>query len=543
MNTYSIAQRLLIAFCILSALCVLALKLYFLNTSFILSDDAWYAVLLRDRPSQALVSQFYYLYGSVFGGDILSYRLLHVISYLLSLSVLSLALTQFFSEKGIGKAVLAFSLFLSFTFYEQGCLAPSYLNMNSVAVNFACGFFLLGLKHTNHRYFFILSGLFFASLFIIMITNSVLYFLSFLLLLFTRDKLKNALYLMMGGFLFLGIYFTFFQDISLYINNFFLLFADTTSKAESSYGIMFLIKWLFKSLLFIFKYNLLGGLAIYLLYLLYARYLRKYSFTFISLSCVVGTACAILLLYTRPELLISNYAAIRELFDSTFYLIIILNAIVGFSLILICVDKSYTIKQRLILCYFLFIPLFLSFGTNTLYSGRSGMYLYFFAPIIYFCYFSKCRRDLVLLLIGFAAIAISLYSFALSMIRPNFFYQNRIECNTPMSSQRIFLEAREVAMLDHVQAALKESDHVLVDFQWGAYYVSNSQLLDYTFRINPHSTTKLLNEHYPTLENVVLIALDPYSVDTISDFIVELSSSRKVSFTREKYGSTLLYRL
>ncbi len=544
MNIEDKLQRGVRSLCFIVAFAIIAVSFYFLDSTFIRTDEAWYAALLRDRPDQAVLTQFYFLYGSFFEGDIYAYRVAHFISNIISLVIFSVGLCAFlhrtnrFSILTVGSV---FAFLLCFTYCVSACMLPNYINMNASSVNCALGFFLLGYTRSS-RCCYLLSGAFFAPLMMIMVTNMGLYALSLLVLFVISRKVTYVLYSLAGALLFFMAYFFFMQDFGMYVENFKELFLATHQRGSSDYGMLFLLKWLALSLFYIAQFNIIGGLIIYLAY----RWIRNTDNSLIRFglwSMYIAVITAVFLCAMRSEIaMLAPFATkILKLQSYGFTPFGMLCAIVGFAYILVFLESNLSRKDKVVWSVLFFVPLLLSFGTNMPYATRAPVYMYFGAPILYFLIYIIRTKESIF--IAFGGLMLAIAFFFSSPVRPNWFGQRHADQTTLMPDQRIFVHEKEASVFREVDRYLNAQDHVLVHYTWASAFSSGAKIVDYNFRLIPSSAVRILNEQYPDLERLTFITF-VHERSSLEDLLAEFGDSRRVHLLREQIiGDVVLFHL
>ncbi len=118
-----------------------------------------------------------------------------------------------------------------------------------------------------------------------------------------------------------------------------------------------------------------------------------------------------------------------------------------------------------------------------------------------------------------------------------------IEQHTTFNGQSIKVTPETAQSLNEVQSLLTKRDTVLINMNWGTFYVTDSHCVDYNFRATPERTISLLENKYNGLKNLTYITFD-WLNEPDKALLDKLSEKYEYSIDSIRLPpSTLLYKI
>lgn len=449
---------------------VLIAQFWALNKGLIFSDEAWYACLLRDQPT-GLATQFNLLFKNVFNGDLYSNRLCAYLIRLLGSIVLSIGI--YIYDNNIIKSGKSYWQYLFFIIIGQMVLGPisiNYLHLSLIIGEICIGLLLLSLA--KEKWFILVGcGFFVAFLIPIKITSIILLpCILIVIALFTTNKFKNIIWLLLGVAVNIVLYFSFIEDPIIYFNALLNNTQRTIERGSNDYGIIYLIKYIFDAFVYYFRFIILA-VFIYSTFK-YCNNLADKKKSIISLIIISILLC--LYFVFDGSFPIKGKTLLKPHFLLWLYVFVLL------------VSRPFD-KKSLLALFFLLVPFCLSFGSDAPVYAKTIYLPFVTLSIIYLL--NKKLQNVVFMFITI----ILFYSFIQKDILKRDWYGNKWLDQTESVKnlgidQKIKLDKRYYLMTENVQNLVKPGDSVLCDMHsWGFVTLLNLQPMDYAFRID---TTK-----------------------------------------------------
>ena len=352
---------------VLAILSVLSIRFFLLNKTLIPSDEGWYLCLLRDCPHYG-VTRFHLLFHNIFQHNIYAIRLCTYFLNVCGTAILAYGLFVYSQKLNIRHS---YWVWLGFCFLGQlnivACPSLNYITLNLIVAEFAIGLLLWGMNKENLG-LFLLSGFFVGFLFPIMITNVVLIPLCVLFLFCqTNRKWLNLAFYFLGLSVFFIYYFLFVeapQDVLGFVSN---QTKDVIDRGSADYGIIFLIKWLINTGLYLFKWFL----AAYLLTCI----ANHDSFKGHRIYHVIYVFFAIFIVYYMWEY-------VQPLYPTWASPLVLSRDIYWLLLFVVILQNKLWVNLRffVIVVFMALLPVCLSFGTNIVFHVRQYAYFAFVIP-------------------------------------------------------------------------------------------------------------------------------------------------------------------
>ncbi len=524
---------------------IIVLTLNGLDQGFILSDDGWYATLLRDIPQQSLATQFFVLYDKAFLNDILSYRVANYTISLLSYFYLAFGFYKILSHFGYANSIksvgIIFVWLISFSFIHEPINTPNYINMNEICVNLALASLLIALSGVHTRFLFVLSGFCFTPLLFVIPTNVSLVALTCILVSIWTRRVSSLFWLSVGAIIFLIVYFSYYVNFWTYTEQIKEVYITSKNAGSAGYGLIFLVTWILKSLIVILASFFAGGLV---WCTGYQMYIKSTSNALRSIIILIPIGISIIILMLVCDVFTLPFKSSSYLINDMHYFstssFIFFCSLVGFAYIIKLSDKSVSWREKLLWIFILCLPLFLSFGSIRPFHVRAWEYTCYYAPLLYV--FSLPRESKSKRTLSVACLFFAFANFICTSYMPNWFKQRHSDQIYPMPGQRIFTDKNSAEMLSVIKEILRPQENVFVHINWGAYFVSSSVALDYNFRLNPQYASTLLETKYKDLKECTIISFVE-DTDYIKKVIYEISKIKTVHYEVQTIGRTNLHRL
>lgn len=447
-----------------------------LDKNLICSDEGWYLCLLRDCPHMDSATKFYLLFDNIFHNNIYAIRLfcwaLQIIgSIVFAIGLYTLLIQYDHTRKR------PYWLFLSFFAIYLGqmsivdCPSLNYVTLNKIITEYAIGFFLIGLTK-NKDFLICLSGFFIAYLFPVMITNVIIIpiMIVVLLLLSKNRHLQKTLFFLLGISLFALYYFIFVESPKEVMSFLLDQSANTIKRGKQDYGILFLCAWLYQTGIYLLR----CGIAAVLLYVCYQygkhfkstrHQWKRWSWTLISSSIVL----LYLWKYMQPTTPWLQYSSFPWLKD------------IIWIIIFICIiddvrNQRLLFSQRILVAFFILVPICLSFGSNVPFYVRGADYYLFLWPIILLMYQPRTPllKTLILLIISLQFLAFGYTCCKKNWYGDSFFRGEKIPVKTIGINQNLKLNKKYIEILNFCKSNIPNGKILCSRCGW--YIVD---LLDY----------------------------------------------------------------
>lgn len=488
----------------ITTLITLSVQFWALNKGLIMSDDGWFACLLRDQPTN-LVTQYHLLFGNLFHNSIYAQRLFAFVVKVISIIVLSWGMTTFYlsSKTSEFNRITLFVFFFCIIVLGQMTLGPlsvSYAYLSLFVVESSLGLLLIALAKNSYIVFG-LSGFIFAFLFPIKIT-ALLAAPLFILVIYccVPQKKDGSIVAFIAGFILsVLLYFLFIQSFPDYLSVFQKNVSSTINKGHQDYGIYFLFEWLKSAFVYYFLVFLLS------LFLVMARkkiwLMKCLNEKNRLLFFMVALLVVIIFSYCYGFISIRGKTILKSHF---FYWLL------AFCLLI----ENWRNKECVLGASLLLIPLCLSFGSDAAVYAKP-LYLSFVTLAI--GWFIEKKRHFVYMSF---CVLLCLYGLIQGELMKQDWSGNKWLAQTQLLSsigveQKIKLDARNIEMVQNVREITNPKEQVLSDmFSWGLVELADLHPLSYSFRIHTDVAKQELERCMKTGETMNLLML----YDTESDF-------------------------
>lgn len=454
---------------LIMAITILCIRFIALPQNLIFSDEGWYLSLLRDLPHSG-VTRFHLLFHNLFDNNIYAIRLSCLILQVLASAFMAFGLAIWVNKYYSNcKVWQIFLLLFSALFLVQGvedCPSFNYINLNKICVEFSVGFLFMGLAKQKSWYY-LMTGFLIAFLFPIMITNTILIPVVFVvILLLSKNKKNDALMFCIGVVLFVVYYIVFVESPQEIMSFLVSETKSTVGRGTSDYGARSLLTWVKNTLLYLTKYFVIS----LLLYGSYRSLIMKRA-----VNCNRTTAfvlfgiIAFMLLhyfwrYLPPDLPKAHLGDLMWTFL--------------FFMLLVCYIGNKEVKQNeiILVLVMMIIPIALSFGSIVHFYYRGQSYFVFLVPMLLLLSLRKGMKWRMLLLSFFVfAFVLFLASLSRSNWHGEMLFDNQVSVKTIGIEQNVNLSDRYVKELKECDNRIPQGE-ILCDFEnWGLVC-----LLDYT---------------------------------------------------------------
>lgn len=457
---------------IVAMLVTLVANFLALRNNLTFSDEGWYMCLMRDLPHRG-ASRFHLLFGNLFGGDIYANRVACWLAQIIGSLGLAFGLylwiivpVSFSNRKSISFLFLWGVLYLG-QMSIVPCPSFNYITLNKIIVEVALGFVFIGLSKQK-QICFVLSGFAIAFLFPVMITNTILIPLLYLLILFlSTRKWRDVIGFTVGIILFFVYYFVFVESPNEVVASFMEQTSKTVQKGNSEYG----FKWLLLGEIDSFMYMTKCFFIAVALYGAYYLIVRRNCF-----SCKKGRQLMVLAMLSIVVLLYAwTYVSPVFMFPYkecyTYYWQNDLCWIFLFLLLLVnLVDRKMQKKELITVCFLSLCPLCLAFGSNIQFYYRGASYFVFVAPALVYLAYKKSFvwRAAIILVFG-----LFFCLFLLQIIEgrnwegQKYFGNDHIPVNSIGVNQNLRIERRWINELKSCQKHIPQGRVLCSCRHWG----------------------------------------------------------------------------
>jgi hypothetical protein len=487
---------------VIFAIGFISLYYFSIDKGLVMDDEGWYLYLLKYQPN-GIPSQFYKLIPNIFNGSIYSLRLFNFYFDLFSILVYSIGLYSFLKGKfNLSKTHLI--LFFCFTsigfslFTIPVCTTPYYVSLNKNIALIGFGLVLMALTKKSYSDMFLISSGFVTGFsFFVMITTTPIYLLYIILIyLYTPIglRIKNISRFLIGIILSLTYYFLFVESLSVFINDEILPHISNTisAKHNENHGLIPIVRWSAIAL----KYLLFNGLLASLVIIGYNRIKpllsQKHYYSLIILLVIAA------LFYYHENVINGEHAFAETMPFISLFIFFIIDQ---------CIIHKNLKYLETFLIIILFIPLFLSIGSDVDFKTRLGIYSGFMFPLLYIiCAKLYSKRFMQIFMIVVAFYSVNIYSM---IFRNNWGYftyaKQTIALKELNINQNLKIDSAHFTNLKYLQTALYSGDTVLLSNKrlWGYAYLLDLKPITYTFRATEDDYLKQLKNH-PNLQKIKL---------------------------------------
>ena len=492
-------------FIVATAMC---LQAWGLNKGLILSDEGWFACLLKDHPKN-LATQFQLLFGGLFGTRLLASRVLAFLLKLLGAVMLSLGAACFVKSEKEKVSSKAFGTALLFVFIGQIGLGPislNYVTLSLIITEIALGLILLGIGN-DFPIFLVFGGIVIWFIVPVKITASlVIPAIGVLAFLLSKNrKWRNVLFLLFGILIGATSFFSICISPEEYFSNFIHQASATIARGESDYGIVFMLNWLKAA--FVFYFNLF--LIFYFIFSIFSKVSNVHLF----LNLDIKQNKTRLILYITISI-----CTIAYLIWSGFFPLrgkTVLKPYIPFWILaFILIFQTKEIKNRIFPIFLLLIPLLLGFGSDSPVYAKPH-----YVPFVTLSIWYTIKRDKHFACFFLIAV-ICFYSLIQGeLLKRDWFGNKWLDQTEDVRllgvNQNIKLDKRNFDMLNEVLEITGPEEPVISDmFSWGLVYLAELSPVSHSFRMNTENAESILKSSIKERTTLNILML----YDTESDF-------------------------
>lgn len=525
---------------VLYAVISLLLKFWQADKGLVMSDEAWYLLLLKDRPEN-MGTCFYMYFHNVFKGSIYVVRITSVFLYLLGSSIYSLGLYLFFKDR-LRLSLKNFYLIWAFAsialFSGVFLLWLCYFSLNQIALFLSTGLVLTGTQ-SKIRWIsdicFFLSGLFLGTLFFIMITNIlIILFVVLLVYLIAGSKWRNILFIMTGIISSLVVYFLCCDDFFRYFDELNSGISSTITSTEK-HGLTGLLKWSKDTFIYLVVDVFTGAILLYCL----VSFLINKDSRFSSSKIKIVLFLVVVFLIKLKSILSHDPFG----FPSVTPFLVIYICLILFRILEI---RPFQYKDIFLFIYIFFIPLFLSFGTDTQFELRSIMYIPFLLPVIYLLILYQRRYFCLFYFAFLMLVSVYFIHHMRSYSRNNYFNIIYTEQTNPLQrigiNQKICMDQKKFEILRQARNEINPGDYMVISkiTMWGYVYLLDAKPVSYYFWIDENQSLEQLRKKQitPTSLKCFTSVRQDFSEEFLTNVRAEIQAD---TIIRKEFESMILY--
>ena len=465
-------------FGIVVVLSVLIVNYIALGNNLIPSDEGWYLCLLRDCPVFG-TTRFHLLFKGIFGSNIHAIRICNFSLSIIGAFFFAFGLGYYFVNRLLHQEQqkrkwLFYLVALGIVYCGQmgivSCPSLNYISLNIVIAEIGMGFLLIGLVREKWIYY-VCSGFAISFLFPVMITNVLIIPVMCIVIWLLSSNKKRHLLAFIGGCLLFVIYYLAVIESPKSVFEFLLNgTTQTVSRGSSDYGVIFLVKWLVKVGLYMFRCALIALLLYAQYYVI--RYKTHLAIGVKNTICLFTTAIILgwALKYIPPYIPCFQFGILMWMHDILWILLFV-------DIIWMIVNRKAIDIQRLVIggCL-LFMPIALSFGTNVSFYIRQGCYLSFLLAAIYFFSLNNSlTKKAILLFVLMAQFALFVNGWKGENWHGEKWFGNKVPVSTIGINQKVAIDAPYIKRVETCRQLVPQGKILCDSETWG--FVS---LLDYT---------------------------------------------------------------
>lgn len=518
-----------------------------LRNNLTFSDEGWYMCLMRDLPHRG-ASRFHLLFGDLFGNDIYANRVACWLAQIIGSFVLAFGLYLWVNVPVCfsNKKPLSFLFLWGVLYLGQMSIVPcpsfNYITLNKIIIEVALGFVFIGLSKQK-QICFVLSGFAIAFLFPVMITNTILIpLLYILILLMSTRKWRDVIGFTAGIILFFVYYFVFVESPNEVVTSLIEQTSETVQKGNSEYGFKWLLLGEIESLMYLAK-------CFFIAVALYGAYyiiIRRNCF-----SCkkrrqliILAMLSVVILLYAwmhvSPVFMFPykecySYHWQYDLYWVFLFLLLLANLM----------DGKMQKKELIIICLLSLCPLCLAFGSNNQFYYRGASYFVFVAPaLVYLAYKqSFIWRTALMLVFG-----LCFCLFLLQIIGgrnwegQKYFGNDHIPVNSIGVNQNLRIEQRWIDELKSCQKHIPQGRVLCSCRHWGLACLLNYEPICYDYAVEKNDDVRFKTIIDEELDRSGSVRAVYYNNIEELDFVEKmsvLSQSGDYNITADTMGMTV----
>lgn len=358
---------------------------YSLNKGIIFSDEAFYMLTLIGKSGNPGFTYWNAYASALFSNNILTLRITMFILLIMSAIIFSLGFKRFENDVSL-KTILPISLIGLFILSSPVQLVPNYVTFSKLIFLSGIGVYQLALTSKQIRIKLFLAtatGVIFSNLLFILITNTPVYSVLFILpffLLEKRDAIIFNVFLLIGILIGILLFFIFFVPPSQYIENF--ISTIDQLQFDKAYGAKEIVKWSISTFSYFVREIILSSAIV--LVLLQKNRAKPAIYKIIS---------SILFLYIF-------YIIIYDIRMNHHFNITSPSVIYIFAIGLILhYFYNKDLNLGIIGLFFLSIPFFGSLGTDVKFALRSTAYIMPLLVYVFHHSMKTCKNILIIILL------------------------------------------------------------------------------------------------------------------------------------------------
>lgn len=470
---------------VLIMLVILVANLFALSNNLIFSDEGWYLCLMRDLPhSGSAGSKFYLLFNNVFNNNVYVIRITCWLLQIVGGIVLALGFCSFV-DLGLRKKKIWVLLLLSFSalYWCSGLQACPSFNYNTLKILFAelgTGFMLLGLSK-NSKWFIALSGFSIAFLFPVMITTVIFIPILFFAILFlSRKKKVNGLFFVIGVIMFAALYFLFIETPKETMLGLFSETQNVMDRGGQDYGVIFLVKWIEVSMMYLCKCAVVASLIFGL-----SHFLGKHVENRNIKNVVLLVASFAILLYAWRYLQPITTLRNGEWFND---LVWILFFMLCWSVLVM--KTSLDRKELVMISVLVLATICLSFGSNVPFYRHKEILPFLNLVLLYLVLKKSYKWKLLLSGVVLLSFCLILFGFFGRNWHGDKWFGNHVPVESIGIHQNINLEQGCIDKLVSCREIVPQGKVLNSPENWGQVVLLGYMPLSYDFDVSRNSISK-----------------------------------------------------
>lgn len=515
-------DKFLFGLSLLTLVSVLVLRFFFLDRGLIFSDEGWYLCLLRDLPTDDGSTKFHLLFKNIFNNNIYAIRVACYLLMLVSSIVFAAGLYNYLNKKLSKKTNFIYCLGVIYMGQMSVIACPSfnYITLNISIAELSIGLLLLFLSNQKIIYS-LLSGFFIGFLFPVMITNVIVIPIMIIVLFCLSEKRWKSVLLFLGGILLFFIFYcVVIEKPNEYISSIIGQTQTTINNGSSSYGLLFLFKWLGLVAYYLIKQL---TVAFSLIFCLKGRRDQKFNIMYVLFAFLI--LCAV---YAQPLPLYGKR------FIETYWILIFIFLF----------NNRITLnnKNLLITLLFMLLPICLSFGTNVDFRIRQSSYFMFLTPVLFLIPNLNYKWKTVLAIFFMAMWLVFIHKV---FFKTNWFGDSLLTQNHKLTEigikQNIKLDSRYLEMVRFCNEKIGKDDdlYVMNNQCWGVAALLDRNVISYAFHpiIDVSYTEKIIIPYLSKGKTVSIITKEDQK-----EIITSLIENNNYEFEEYQNGNMKVVR-
>lgn len=445
-NRFDLLPRFINVIGAVSIFFIVVTRFWKLDKGLIFSDEGWYVTLLRDNPTNGLLSYFPKLFQFGLQNDIYGMRIVLCVLILVSIFLFGYGVYKLQNKCRLNNSFLNCLSYVALGSLQAHSIStPNYINLNLLFGILSVTFCLLFVS-SKRNYLALLSAFFASFLFTSQVMGIVLIpLLYFVIVESTKKRTSATLSFACGVLFFFCVFFCLIESPAELLDSVTSQTKDVVSKRSDDYGIFSLIKWLITSTSYIIKY-LIAAILFYqgAIWIRQKQSLLKWKyFLFFSMFiAIIGYFNIFVIPHCHASSII-NFNQLGIPFFLSF-----LFVIEGWN--------KLNKEDSLVIALLLFTPFALCLGTNTEFLARYSTFLVFLLPVIFV--FSKPSDKLKL--IALVYFTITLFVSIININKANWLGERPSDQNISVGTlginQKLYLTDQNIKQLAFCQQSIKE---------------------------------------------------------------------------------------